>query len=166
MEKKYNISLIVLWLLIAVSVVVLVMFLGFGYGTQETINNNVYTAPRYTGLLLIWLYALVAICSGVAVLFAIINGIAMLQSRAKGHKSSGWTFTVLFFTALVIVVTYFFASDIPVRIGDASLFENVMLLKLTDICLLTIYMMSAATILCTLFSMIGIFRFKRKRIKK
>ena len=63
MENKLKAPSIVLKVLFILSAAVLVMFYGFGYGTQETINGNTLTAPSYTGLLVIWIYALVAICS-------------------------------------------------------------------------------------------------------
>lgn len=161
MEKKFNISSIVLWILVAISAVVLVMFYGFGFDFQETIGINTYTSPVNTGVLLMWIYTLAALCTGVAVIFAIINGIAAMKSRVKGHKSSGWTFSVFLFTVLVIAVTSFFATDIPIRLGDLVLFETSSLLKLSDICLYTIYTMFLVTLLCAFLSMTGLFRARK-----
>ncbi|MBO5812518.1 MAG: hypothetical protein J6Q97_04740, partial [Bacteroidaceae bacterium] len=84
MEKKNNASSIVLAILFLLSAAVLVMFFCVGYGMQDTFNGNTYTAPQYTGLLLIWLYALVAICTASVFIFAIINGIKSLKYRKKG----------------------------------------------------------------------------------
>ena len=79
MEKKLSASQIVLWVLFILSAIVLVMFFGVGYDHQESFSGELLTAPIYTGLLIVWLYALVVICAGVVFGFGI----------AKSIKNSG-----------------------------------------------------------------------------
>ena len=102
MEKKNNASSIVLAILFLVSAAVLVMFFCVGYGMQDTFNGNTYTAPQYTGLLLIWLYALVGICTASVFIFAIINGIKNLKYRKKGERKISFVAPVFLFTALAV----------------------------------------------------------------
>jgi hypothetical protein len=163
MEKKNNASSIVLAILFLVSAAVLVMFFCVGYGMQDTFNGNTYTAPQYTGLLLIWLYALVGICTASVFIFAIINGIKNLKYRKKGERKISFVAPVFFFTAVAIVASYFLAGTDPIRLGDQSLFENVSLLKLTDVCLYSIYALVVVAILSAFLSMIGVFKAKIKK---
>ena len=163
MEKKNNASSIVLAILFLLSAAVLVMFFCVGYGMQDTFNGNTYTAPQYTGLLLIWLYALVAICTASVFIFAIINGIKSLKYRKKGERKISYVAPVFLFTAAAVVASYFLAGTDPIRLGDQSLFENVSLLKLTDVCLYSIYSIVIVAILSALLSMIGVFKAKIKK---
>jgi len=160
MKKKFNASSVVLLILFVISAVVLVMFYGVGFGAQDTINNNVYTAPQNTGLLLIWLYALVAICAGAVFVFSIFNGIKNSRGKVKGEARKSWVGPVFLATIVVIVVAYFLANTTPVRLGDNSLFEDATLLKLVDVCIYTIYALVLGSILCTVLSMIGVFKKK------
>lgn len=163
MEKKNNASSIVLAILFLVSAAVLVMFFCVGFGMQDTFNGKTYTAPQYTGLLLIWLYALVGICTASVFIFAIINGIKNLKYRKKGERKISFVAPVFFFTVVAIVASYFLAGTDPIRLGDQSLFENVSLLKLTDVCLYSIYALVIVAILSALLSMIGVFKAKIKK---
>lgn len=163
MEKKNNASSIVLAILFLVSAAVLVMFFCVGFGMQDTFNGKSYTAPQYTGLLLIWLYALVGICTASVFIFAIINGIKNLKYRKKGERKISFVAPVFFFTVVAIVASYFLAGTDPIRLGDQSLFENVSLLKLTDVCLYSIYALVIVAILSALLSMIGVFKAKIKK---
>lgn len=160
MEKKLSAPSIVLRILFILSAVVLVMFLGVGYGTQETISNNVLTAPRYTGLLVIWMYVLTAMCALVVFVFAIINGIKNRRVREKGERRRSWITPVSIFTIVVVVLSFLLASDAPVRTGE-GLFENASLLKMTDICLYSIYALTATTVICTGLAMTGIFKSRK-----
>lgn len=161
--KKNNASSIVLAILFILSAAVLVMFFCVGYGMQDTYNGNTYTAPQYTGLLLIWLYALVAICTASVFVFGIINGIKNLIHRTKGEKKTSFVAPVFLCTAAAVVASYFLANTDAIRLGDQSLFENASLLKLTDVCLYSIYALVAVAMLCALLSMIGAFKAKVKK---
>jgi hypothetical protein len=55
------------------------------------------------------------------------------------------------------------AGTDPIRLGDQSLFENVSLLKLTDVCLYSIYALVVVAILSAFLSMIGVFKAKIKK---
>ncbi len=160
MENKLKAPSIVLKVLFILSAAVLVMFYGFGYGTQETINGNTLTAPSYTGLLVIWIYALVAICSLVVFAFAIVSGVKNRRTREKGERRRSWIAPTSIFTIVIIVLSFVLASDAPVRTGD-GLFEDTSLLKMADVCLYSIYALMVTTIVCTGVSMAGIFKSRK-----
>lgn len=159
--KKIGASKIALWILFIVSAVVLGMFFGVGFGEQDTINGNVYTAPANTSILLIWLYVLVCICAGAVVIFSVINGIKNAIGRDKSEKRKSWLGPVILLTIVVIVASYFMASTTPVRLGDNTLFENVAQLKLVDVCIYTIYFLVLASIGLSALSVTGIFKSKK-----
>ncbi|MBO4499025.1 MAG: hypothetical protein J5732_02090 [Bacteroidaceae bacterium] len=160
MKKKFSLSQIALLIILILSAVVLVMFYGVGYGTQETINDAVYTAPANTGLLLYWLYALVALCVAVVFIFGIAKLFRKKSSKSGKNSLVGFVFL---FTLAAVVVSYFLSSSEAIRLGDHSLFEDQSMLKLTDTCLYTMYALAAVAILTAILAMIGVFK---ARVKK
>ncbi len=160
MEKKVSASQIALWILLILSAVVLVMFYGVGYGTQDSFNGNVYTAPTYTGLLIVWLYALVAIGIGVVFIFGLAKA---FRKKSKKASRTGFVGIVFLFMFAVIAVSYFLASGDPIRKGDGSLVENLFELKLTDTCLYSMYALALVAIVAALLSMVGAFKAKVKK---
>lgn len=160
MKKKFSASQIALWILLIISAVVLVMFFCVGFNNQETLNNSVYNAPQYTGLLLVWLYALVIICTGAVLVFAIVNGISAAKTRKKGAKRTSLVGPVFLFMLAAIVVSYLLSSAAPVRLGDQSLFEEAFSLKLTDTCLYSIYALLVVSIVAAVLAMLGVFKGK------
>lgn len=163
MEKKIKASSIVLALLFIVSAVVLVLFFGFGYGMQDTVNGNTYTAPQHTGVLLIWLYTLVGICTASVFVFAIINGVRSIKYRKRGDKKTSLVAPVFLLTAVAIVISYFLANTDPVRLGDQTLFEDASQLTLVDVCLYSIYTLVVGAIVSAFLSMLGLFKAKVKK---
>ena len=160
MEKKISASQIALWVLLILSAVVLVMFFGVGYGKQDTFNGNVYTAPQYTGLLIIWLYALVIICAGVVFAFGIAK---LFTKKSKKSVRTGLVGPVFLFMFAAVAVSYLLSSTTPVRLGDQSLCEKISDLKLADTCLYSIYALSAVAIIVALLAMCGAFKAKIKK---
>jgi hypothetical protein len=86
-----------------------------------------------------------------------------LKYRKKGERKISFVAPVFFFTAVAIAASYFLAGTDPIRLGDQSLFENVSLLKLTDVCLYSIYALVVVAILSAFLSMIGVFKAKIKK---
>lgn len=160
MEKKFSLSRIVLWVIFLLSAVVLVMFYGVGFGTKDTINDAVYTAPANTGLLLYWLYALVAVCVAVVFIFGIAKLFRKKSSKTERNSLVGFVFL---FTLAAVVVSYFLSSTESIRLGDNKLVEDAFTLKLTDTCLYSIYALAAVTILSAILAMLGVFKAKIKK---
>lgn len=160
MKKKLNASSLILTILFIISAVVLVMFYCIGYGDMETININTLVSPRYTELLIVWMYILVGLCTLSVFVFAIINGIKNRRKRKNGERRNSWVAPVFLFMIVTIVLSYFFANDEPVRTG-AVLFENATTLKMVDVCLYSIYILTAVALFCTILAMLGVFKSKK-----
>lgn len=159
--KKIKASTWALGILFVLSAVVLILFFGVGYGDTMPIGGKNLTAPRFTDLLLIWIYVMVAICAGCVLVFGIANGIRNMKTKTAGSKKTGFAGIVFLLTLVVVVVSYFMASTTPVRLGDDSLVETIWELKITDVCLYSIYTLVLASILCSVLSMLGIFKSKK-----
>lgn len=160
--KKLGVSSIVLLGLIVISVIVLIMFYCFGYGNIDTIGTNTYTAPTHTGALLVWLYILVILCAGSVFGFAIYNAIYSAKHKAvQKIQPTDWAGYVLLGTLVIVVISLLCAGGEPVRLGDNSLFENTALLKLSEVCLFSIYVLVVLAILATAASMIGLFKTRK-----
>ncbi|MBR4843008.1 MAG: hypothetical protein IK006_07945 [Bacteroidaceae bacterium] len=170
-NKQIKASSWALGILFIVSAAVLVLFYGFGYDNTEYLNNKNLTAPLHTGTLIIWMYALVAICIGAVLLFGIVNGFKNMKYRSIERKKPvnedvrkegrvSYAAPIFLVTILIIVAAYFLSDDSPLRLGDQKLYEVGSMLKLSDVCLYSIYALTLGAILCSLLSMIGLFRKK------
>lgn len=160
MEKKLSASQIVLWVLFILSAIVLVMFFGVGYDHQESFNGEPLTAPIYTGLLIVWLYALVVICAGVVFGFGIAKA---FRKKSKKAARTGLVGFVFLFMLAAVVISYFTASTDSVILGGGKICEDVFDLKLSDTCLYSMYALLLVAIIAALCSMIGVFKAKVKK---
>ena len=160
MEKKVSASQIALWILLIISAVVLIMFYCVGYGKEDVFNGNVYTAPANTGLLIVWLYALVIIGIGVVFVFGLAKA---FRKKSKKGARMGLVGPVFLFMFAAVAISYFISSAEPVRLGDLSLCEKVFDLKLSDTCLYSIYALLFVAIVSALLSMTGAFKAKVKK---
>lgn len=150
-----------LGILFVLSAIVLVLFFAVGFGDTMPIGGKNLTAPRYTDLLLIWIYAMVVICAGCVLVFGVANGIRNMKTKTAGSKKTGFAGIVFLLTAVIVVVSYFMASTKAVRLGDDTLVDTVWELKITDVCLYSIYALVLISILCSVLSMLGIFKSKK-----
>lgn len=163
MEKKVSASQIALWILLILSAVVLVMFYCVGYGNTDYFNGASYTAPKNTGMLIVWLYALVVIGAGSVFVFGIAK---LFSKKSKNTTRTSLVAPVFIFMFAAIIVSYFLSSDIPVRKGDGKLEESVFNLKLTDTCLYSMYALALVSIASALLAMLGVFKAKVNGKKK
>jgi len=170
-NKQIKASSWALGILLILSAAVLVLFFGFGYDKTEFLNGKNLTAPLHTGTLLIWMYALVVICIGAVLLFGIVNGLKNMKYRSIAKKKPvnedvrkeeriSYAAPIFLFTIIIIVAAYFLADPSAIRLGNDKLFEDATMLKLSDVCLYSIYALTLCAILCSLLSMIGLFRKK------
>ncbi len=160
-NKQIKASKWALSALFILSAVVLILFFCVGYGETMFLNNSNLTAPHYTGLLLIWMYALVVICAGTILGFGIVAGIKNMKYKTKGEKKTGFAGILFIVTAVIVVVSYFLASTEPVRLGTNELVTDAFSLKLTDVCLYSIYALVVISVICAILSMIGVFKSKK-----
>lgn len=157
MEKKFSVSQIVLWVLLILSAIVLIMFFGVGYNHTEIYNNEAMTAPINTGLLIIWLYALVIICACVVFGFGIAKAFRKKSKKVARTSLVGYVFL---FMLAAVVVSYFAASTDSLILGGGKICENLVDLKLSDTCLYSMYALLLVAIIAALCSMIGVFKAK------
>ena len=161
-NKQIKASSWALGILFVISAAVLVLFFGVGYGETYYSGNKNLTAPHYTGLLLIWLYALVGICILCVLLFGVAAAIRNLKSKTKGQQRTGFAGWVFLFTFAAIAASYFLADTSKLLLGDGKTWhEDVLDLTLADVCLYSIYALVAVALLCALLSMLGIFKARK-----
>ncbi len=160
-NKQIKASKWALGILFVLSAVVLVMFFGVGYGNTTYLNGKNLTDPQYTGLLLIWLYALVGICVLSVLGFGIVNAFRNMKTRTKGQQRTGFAGWVFLFTFALLVVSYFLSSTTPVRKGDGELVKTAWELQISDVCLYSIYGLVVVSVLCSILSMLGVFKARR-----
>ena len=160
-NKQIKASSWVLTALFIISAIVLVLFYCVGFGDEIYSHGKNITSPRYVDVLIVWLYALVAICIGTVLGFGISAGIKNLKVKTTSQRKTGFAGWVFLSTFALIVVSYFLASTNPVVLGDESVEETVWVLKLSDVCLFSIYGLVTVSLVCSVLSMIGVFKARR-----
>ena len=159
-NKQIKVSSWVLSALFILSAIVLVMFYCFGYGEEIYSNGKNITCPRYVDVLIIWLYALVAICIGTVLVFGISAAIKGMREKTKQRKNgfAGWVFL---FTFALVAVSYLLSSTNPITLGNEEVVETVWMLKLSDVCMFSIYGLLIVSVVCSVLSMVGVFKARR-----
>ena len=160
-NKQIKASKWALGILFVISAAVLVMFFGVGYGNTTYSNGKNLTDPQYTGLLLIWLYALVGICVLSVLGFGIVAGIRNLRTKTASQQRTGFAGWVFLFTFAVLAVSYFLSSTDPIKKGDGEIVRTLWQLQLSDVCLYSIYALVVVSVICSVLSMIGIFKARK-----
>lgn len=160
-NKQIKASKWALAILFVLSAVVLVLFFGVGFGNKTYLNGKNLTDPQFTGLLLIWLYSLVGICILSVLGFGIVAGIRNLKTKTAGQQRTGFAGWVFIFTFVILVVSYFLSSTKPIRKGDGELVKTVWELQISDVCLYSIYALVVVSILCSILSMLGVFKARK-----
>jgi hypothetical protein len=150
-----------LGVLFVLSAVVLILFFGVGYGNTTYSNGKNLTDPQFTGLLLIWLYALVGIGVASVLVFGIVAAIRNIKTKTTGQQRTGFAGWVFLFTFVILIVSYFLSSTTPVRKGDGELVKTAWELQITDVCLYSIYALVVVSIICSVLSMLGVFKARR-----
>lgn len=148
--KIHKTSKMVLYAIIGITVLILAVFL---FGGEVQVEERVVptiSEPRFTDLLMYWVYALLAISVLVLIAFAVSDFISSWKSRPKSAFRS--LLVVLAFVAMLII-TFAIGSDTPLNIVGYTGVGNVpIFLKITDMWLYSIYLMVAVNVLALLFS--------------
>ena len=160
-NKQIKASSWALGILFVLSAAVLILFFGVGYGNTTYLNGKNLTDPQFTGLLLIWLYALVGICILSVLGFGIVAGFRNLRTKTTGQQRTGFAGWVFIFTFVILIVSYFLSSTKPIRKGDGILVKTVWELQISDVCLYSIYALVVVSVICTVLSMLGIFKARK-----
>jgi len=134
-----------LYIGVLISLVVLGLFyLGGQVPAHEQLVADM-SQPKFTDLLLYWMYALLAITIIVWVLFIILSSMTQLKDSPK--KALGG-FLALLGLAALLVVTYVIGDGTLLNIpGYEGTDNRPAMLKMTDMWLYSIYVMFVVTIL-------------------
>lgn len=148
-----KISSYVFAVLMIASAVVLGLFFFVGYDNYITLNGKTVVDPQFTGLLMSWMYALVAAGIVFVILFVIAQFFATLKNNPGRAMNS-----VIGIIAIVALFggAYAFADDAPIRMADNTLFEDKFNLILSDVCIYVQYVLLAVSVLLTLVSLLGV----------
>ena len=150
-----------LGILFVLSAVVLVLFFGVGYGNTTYSNGKNLTDPEFTGLLLVWLYTLVGLGIAAVLGFGIVAAFRNLKTKTSGQQRTGFAGWVFLFTFVILIVSYFLSSTTPVRKGDGELVKTAWELQISDVCLYSIYALVVVSVICSVLSMLGIFKARK-----
>jgi hypothetical protein len=148
--KIHKTSKVVLYTIMGITVLILAFFLLGGEVPVEERVVPTISEPRFTDLLMYWVYALLAISVLVLIAFAVSDFISSWKARPKSAFRS--LLVVLVFVAMLII-TFAIGSGTPLNIVGYTGSENVpIFLKITDMCLYSIYLMVVVNVLALLFS--------------
>ena len=134
-------------LLIGVIISILVMAL-FYLGGQTPAEEKIIadlSQPKYTDIMLYWMYILLAITIIVLIGFAISAFFKQLKESPKKALSG---FLVLIGMAAMLIITFIMGDGTPLNIAGYSGTDNVPgTLKMTDMWLFSMYIMLVLTLL-------------------
>lgn len=153
-----KISTWIFYVLMAVSAVVLVLFYFVGYDNMTQVAAGMVKDPENLDILMYWMYLLLAVSIVCVVLFALLQFLATLKSDPKSALKG--------LLSLVLLVALFGGAyslaDDSTMIIAGSAFEDRPKLILTDVCIYVQYVLLAVTVLCTVVSLLGVFKASNK----
>lgn len=140
--------------LMVVTAVVLGLFYLVGYDNMSQVAAGMVTDPENLDLLMYWMYALLAICALSIAIFSSVQFVASLKSNPKGAIKG------LVVVALLVALfggAYALADDAPV-LNNGTVFDDKNILVLTDVCIFVQYVLLAVSVVCTIVSLLGLFK--------
>lgn len=163
---REKLSFVVLCAIMLVAAVVFGMFYFIGY-EDIYLDNPEFNSPRYTGLLLVFIYALI-----LAMLLLCVASVVYAIRKRKREVSAGadtWGMSVVLVLGLVLgvclVVTFFFASDTPLEI-HGSVYAESFWLKLAGMFVSTILIFVLLAVGVVLLESCGISRLLKSKRKR
>ena len=141
LNKLPNLSL---WILFAISIVVSVLF-WVGGSEQVEINGNPWDQPFFTDALLDWTYILF----GLTILITLAVTIKQFIDTFRVNAKKGWTsLSVIAAFLAVFVISWFLGSSETINIiGYEGTDNSGFWAQFTDMCVFSMYILSAATVL-------------------
>ena len=153
-KLSYKVSYYVFYVCIAVILVVLGMFYCVGYNVT---NAAGLTEPTNTPALMYLMYGMFFLCVAVTVIAAAAQFGAALKDNPKAAIKS---FMGLILLAVLLIITYNMGSDAAVTMGGGTVYDNKVMLKVTDMFLYSTYALLIVAAIGTLLNLIGIFKQK------
>lgn len=143
--KIHRTSRTVLIIGVLISIVVMGLFYFGGQAAPHELVAGDMSQPKFTDVVLYWMYALLAITVVVLIGFAIVGFIRGLKENPK--KALGGLVALLALVAL-LVITYIMGDGTLLNIPGYTGADNVPpMLKLTDMWLYSMYFMLVVTLL-------------------
>jgi ABC-type multidrug transport system fused ATPase/permease subunit len=134
------------WVLVVCSIIMLVLIgLFFGGGDNEPYNGQ--WNPKYTDILLYWMYILFGITLAAMLFFALVQFANNFRADAKKALTG---LAVIVFFALLFFATYSIGDGTPMSAlakPDIEAYNTPVWLKVADMFLYSIYVMASLTIL-------------------
>ncbi len=146
-----NLNKYVLWLLMGLSVIVCAFFFLGGTEDVPTTAGDL-EAPIYTSMMLNWSYILLAITAIVTVAFAVMTFISKVTYDWKSVIVPLISFVVL---AVLLLATYFGADTTPINIVGYEGSQEPFIYQITNMCLVTSYILAAIATFVTLFGFLA-----------
>ncbi|OAV69847.1 hypothetical protein Barb6XT_00266 [Bacteroidales bacterium Barb6XT] len=139
------------WTLLLSAVISIAVFVVFAVGGDDELYKNELWNPHYTGLLLNWIYILFGITIAALVVFALMQFATQFKHDTKGALL-GLGVLVLF--AVMLIVTHSLGSSdlLPIINADSGKHNVPFWLKITDMWIFSIYILTALTIAAVLWS--------------
>lgn len=153
-----NISTIVLWASLAISVILAFAFFLGGVVDGETSTGGIVDVPVYTDALLYWVYALIGVGVAALIIFALKTLATMFQSDSKAAIRSLGSVVAFF---LVMVICYVVSPETDFsRIvnGEVEAF-SASEMKMIDMWLFSNYILIGGTVvLIILFALLRLIK--------
>lgn len=153
-KLSYKVSYYVFYVCIAVILVVLAMFYCVGY---DVTNAAGLAEPTNTPALMYLMYGMFFLCVAVTVIAAAAQFGAALKDNPKAAIKS---FMGLILLAVLLIITYNMGSDAAVTMGGGTVYDNKVMLKVTDMFLYSTYALLIVAAIGTLLNLIGVFKQK------
>lgn len=157
-----KISKITLWCLMGLSIAIFLLFCFVGFDNPDLqgleFQNNVTSVPMFTDLLMIWTYFLVA-AAVIATIASVISGMLVGGGNSSENGPAKYTNIIawgIFVIAIVAGAAYGFACKDESLLINGKDWNNPTDIILTDTSMISIIVLSLATIAATVFSMINI----------
>ena len=129
------------FVLLGITIIIGVLFFT-GASSDVSINDIVYTEPKFTNLLIIWTYILIALAVGSTLLFQL--GKFTLKA-IKNPKSAILPIVVIIGAVLLLAITYSLGDGTPLTLPGYDGNDNTETwLKFTDMLLYVIYILAIA----------------------
>ncbi len=156
--KIHKTSRIALYVTVVISLVVIALF---AFGGQVPAEQKIaadLSQPKFTDIMLYWVYILLGVTVAVLLIFALFEFITSFRLRPKKALAS---LAVVLMLAVILIVSYFVGDGALLNIpGYDGADNNPITLKITDMWIYSIYVMLGLTVLFILISPVF------KKIKK
>jgi hypothetical protein len=155
-DKCSKIASIVMAVLFILSAAVLVVFFTVGFNETGSVASGIVRWPKFTDLLMYWMYFLVALCLICTIVGILIAKGAKIDSQMP--KAAGVLRAIgSFLFVPLLIVGFVLGSSAAVRTGQ-GIYDNPFWCQATDALLYTIYALVGITLLGLILNLTGIFK--------